>query len=318
MKYLKNINWNHLYYFYEVARFQSIKKVSAYTQHSPSTISEQIKKLETNLTVRLFERTNQGLMLTPKGEELFKHAKVIFEEGYKVLERFSQEDLGGYAVEVGIDQALAPSIAAEFITAYWDQYASFGVVNTLEQADQDVLFQNILNEKLDWGLSAFPSKRKSLVSRSIGKYKFSFCCSQHIYSQFKKKKDILYYLPYIEMTSDHLINTKINTYLRSSGVALNEICTTSHYEYMLSLLSRGRAVGLLPERVIKKKKDLKAFNIEKPLEVEVFATWKKAQEKMLSITTLKDMVESGSFIPHSSKNLQIKVSEVPKDKLTNA
>jgi len=43
---LKDINWNHLYYFYEVSRAQSLKKASEYIGVTSATLSEQIKRLE--------------------------------------------------------------------------------------------------------------------------------------------------------------------------------------------------------------------------------------------------------------------------------
>ena len=45
---LKDINWNQIYYFYEVARKQSLKKASKVLGVSSATLSEHIKKLEKN------------------------------------------------------------------------------------------------------------------------------------------------------------------------------------------------------------------------------------------------------------------------------
>ena len=54
MKKLKDINWNQVYYFYEVARKMSMKEAAEVTGVSIPTVSEQIKRLETLLETTLF------------------------------------------------------------------------------------------------------------------------------------------------------------------------------------------------------------------------------------------------------------------------
>lgn len=52
---------------------------------SQPTLSEQIKKLETQLDVRLFERSNRSVQLTQQGEELFEVARRILSETQNFL-----------------------------------------------------------------------------------------------------------------------------------------------------------------------------------------------------------------------------------------
>ena len=59
MKKLKDINWNQVYYFYEVARKMSMKEAAEVTGVSIPTVSEQIKRLETLLETPLFHRLMQ-------------------------------------------------------------------------------------------------------------------------------------------------------------------------------------------------------------------------------------------------------------------
>ena len=65
---------------------------------------------------------------------LFEHTKLIFEEGSRVLEKFSDEDIGGYPVNIGIEDKFFNEIAIDFSSKYWDIYAPFGTVNTVKAA----------------------------------------------------------------------------------------------------------------------------------------------------------------------------------------
>jgi LysR family transcriptional activator of nhaA len=114
MERLKDINWNHLYCFYEVARAQSIKQGAKVLGTAPSTISEQIKKLEENFSQKLFHRSSKGLNLTIDGQKLFDRTRNIFEEGSKLLEEVSEGTIGGYPVRIGIDDTISYDLANEF------------------------------------------------------------------------------------------------------------------------------------------------------------------------------------------------------------
>jgi LysR family transcriptional regulator, transcriptional activator of nhaA len=315
MKHLKDLNWNHLYYFYEVARLHSLKKVSEFTGLSPSTISEQIKKLEGRLNAQLFQRSRSGFRLTQKGELLFEHAKVIFAEGYRVLERFSTDEVGGYPVEVGVDSAIPSPMSADFIAAYWDLYTPYGVVNTQRQGDHDILIHNIVHETIDWGLSLSPSKRKSLTSQPIGLFQMKLCCARFIFERFKSSSDIPNYLPFIDSSFHHPIKNSIQAHLRSTGLLFNESLHTDNFEYLIRLIRRGRAIALLPETIIDQFDDLIAFQAENKLELPLYAIWKNSNENLISISLLKSLAANNIHNQNANPFLQLEVSEVPKDKL---
>lgn len=63
--------------FVQVAEQNSFTKAAKILDYSQSTVSFQIKQLESELNCLLFERINHTIMLTEKGEELLVYAKKI-------------------------------------------------------------------------------------------------------------------------------------------------------------------------------------------------------------------------------------------------
>ena len=63
--------------FVQVAEMNSFTKAAEVLGYSQSTISFQIKQLETELDCLLFERINHTITLTDKGEELLKYAHSV-------------------------------------------------------------------------------------------------------------------------------------------------------------------------------------------------------------------------------------------------
>lgn len=315
---LKDINWNHLYCFYEVAKAHSLKKGAKSVGAAPSTISEQLKKLEANFGKQLFIRSSKGLTLTPEGSHLFERAKKIFEEGSRLLEEFSDDVVGGYPVIIGIEETISYDLAAEVASQYWDLYTHFGSVNTSRQSEHDTLVDNLINGHIDWGISLRSPKRKSLGHEEIGQFELVFCCSKDLYNKFKTPKDLLTNIPFAETSWDVNLNKAIYKYLRDHEVIPKETISSDHPEFIQKLCQRGRCVMLLPQNPLYDYPGLKTFQLEKPLKISLYAIWKKSEEGLISIKKLKELIQSKiSNIPdrYEDVDLQIEVSEVSEDLL---
>ena len=62
--------------FIQVAELNSFTKAADVLGYSQSTVSFQIKQLETELDCLLFERINHTITLTERGKELLSYAQV--------------------------------------------------------------------------------------------------------------------------------------------------------------------------------------------------------------------------------------------------
>lgn len=82
---LSQLNYQHLYYFWVTAREGGINKAGAVLRLSPSTISAQVRQLEDQLEVELFERSSRGLMLTAAGRLVQRYADDIFDLGRQLI-----------------------------------------------------------------------------------------------------------------------------------------------------------------------------------------------------------------------------------------
>ena len=76
---------------------------------SQPTLSSQIKKLELQLGVTIFERTNRSVRITPVGEEIITHARKSIEQADAIeqLAQSCQDPLAG-PLRVGAIPTLSP------------------------------------------------------------------------------------------------------------------------------------------------------------------------------------------------------------------
>lgn len=318
MESLKDLNWNHLFYFNTVAKAQSLKAGAKEIGVSPSTLSEHIKKLEKKFDKEFFHRTTKGLMLTKSGHELYEKTKVIFEHGSKLLEHFSDNTVGGYPVNIGIVETISYDLSSEFTSQYWDLYTPYGTLNTIRQSDHDTLIENISQENIDWGISLMKPKRKGLACKEIGSFEVVFCCSKELYTKFKNHADIIVNIPFAENRLDKSLNQKVQKYFRRNKTLPKEIIYSDHFDFIKKLCTRGRCVMMIPLNPLEKYEGIKTFCLDEPMRVSLYAIWKNSHQELVSIRKLNELIQSKlSQLPerYEDVDFQIEVSEIDENLL---
>lgn len=115
-----NLNFQHLYYFWIVARAPSLTAAAHKLQISPSTVSTQIRSLEEKLGQDLFERRSRSLILTDRGKVALAYADDIFGLGTELLDTMSS-NVGNpnhvYRLRVGVSHHLPKLLSYQLISA---------------------------------------------------------------------------------------------------------------------------------------------------------------------------------------------------------
>ena len=74
------ISYEYYRIFYHVARCGNLTRAAQALQSNQPNLTRAVKNLESELGCALFLRTNRGMVLTPEGEELFRHVRVACAE----------------------------------------------------------------------------------------------------------------------------------------------------------------------------------------------------------------------------------------------
>ena len=142
------INYNHLHYFHVVAIEGSLRAASRVLGVTQSTISEQVKQLESVLGVSLFERRSGGMQLTGAGRAALDHTRVMFRAGRHLVERFqgSQVPENRVTLEVGVGAAVARSFAVDYLLPlFFDEQ----VFLRIRYGEHDYLVRDLVGHELD-------------------------------------------------------------------------------------------------------------------------------------------------------------------------
>ena len=120
---MRHLNYNHLQYFWAVAREGSIVNAAEVLHLTPQTISGQLKLLDEAVGRQLFDRVGRNLVLTDTGRTIFEYADEIFSIGAELASVVRGRRLDGpNSLIVGIvssmpklivERIIAPALTAE-------------------------------------------------------------------------------------------------------------------------------------------------------------------------------------------------------------
>jgi LysR family transcriptional activator of nhaA len=109
---MTTLNFNHLRYFWMVAKTGSITRAAAQLHLTPHGISGQLTEFAATLGVDLFRKSGRHLELTDMGRRILIYADTIFTTGDQLLEVVKNQTLPqAITFRVGIADSVSKTIA---------------------------------------------------------------------------------------------------------------------------------------------------------------------------------------------------------------
>lgn len=147
------MNLRDLKYVIAVAETHHFGKAAERCFVSQPTLSGQIKKLEDELGVVIFERSNRSVEITPIGAEIIDHARRIMEQADVIqqLAQASQDPLAG-PLRIGAIPTLSPYLMPLILIPLKARHPKMRLV--LSEEMTDTLLQRLRNHEIDAALLA--------------------------------------------------------------------------------------------------------------------------------------------------------------------
>lgn len=146
----------HLKYFVKVAEIRNFSEAARELNITQSTLSQQIRQLETELGVDLLSRSTHSVSLTDYGSTLLPYAKKTINDSESCISRI--KDVQGLSVgelRIGTTYTFAP-ILNEALLAFMKQYPGVKV-NIISRSVKE-LMELLDKQEIDIALSYRPSR----------------------------------------------------------------------------------------------------------------------------------------------------------------
>ncbi|MDB2705615.1 LysR substrate-binding domain-containing protein [Pseudomonadota bacterium] len=160
------MNIRDLQYFLAVAELEHFGHAAEQCFVSQPTLSGQIKKLEEELGIKLFERTNRRVILTETGQQVSQSAKRILREVEAIndVAQSAQEPLTG-KLRIGAFPTLATYIFPKLVTKVNISLPNIRLI-LMEEKTADLL-DKLKHGEIDLALLALPINDDFFVSRKL-------------------------------------------------------------------------------------------------------------------------------------------------------
>jgi LysR family transcriptional activator of nhaA len=113
---VRDLNYNHLRYFWAVAHEGSLTRAASRMNLSQSALSVQIQKLEQQMGHALFDRTGKRLSLTEAGRIALDYADTVFKAGDELLSTLRGQPVASrQTLRVGALTTLSRNFQLEFL-----------------------------------------------------------------------------------------------------------------------------------------------------------------------------------------------------------
>jgi LysR family hydrogen peroxide-inducible transcriptional activator len=164
--YVFDMNLQDLRYFIALAEQQHFGRAASICHVSQPTLSGQIKKIEQELGVVLFERSNKQVTLTPNGESALRHAKDAL-DAVELLRRVaatSKDQLAG-PMKLGVIPTIAPYLMPLVLREMRSEFPKMRL--DLWEDQTKALLDLLTRRELDAALIATDVEEGQLTSLSL-------------------------------------------------------------------------------------------------------------------------------------------------------
>jgi LysR family transcriptional regulator, hydrogen peroxide-inducible genes activator len=155
-----------LSYIVAVDKYKNFGVAAQSCSVTQPTLSMQIQKLEEELQVLLFDRTEQPIKTTKIGMNLIKQAKIILKETQGFLDMVSEEKNEAKGeLRIGVIPTIAPYLMPLFLRDFMSANPQLKVV--VEELQTSQVVQKLDEGHLDLGILVTPIEKDNLKSEPL-------------------------------------------------------------------------------------------------------------------------------------------------------
>lgn len=156
------MNLRDIRYILAVAETRHFGRAAERCFVSQPTLSGQIKKLEEELGITIFERTNRSVEITPIGQDILAHARLLLEQvdAIEQVARAHQDPLAG-PLRIGAIPTISPYLMPLILLPLKHQLPQLRLV--LFEEITDTLMRRLQQHEVDAALIATPVEEPDLI-----------------------------------------------------------------------------------------------------------------------------------------------------------
>ena len=270
-----------LEYFQMASRLKNITRAAQRLRVSQPNITVAIKKLEAELGVQLFDRSQKQLTLTPEGKVFLKRIELALRNiDDAILEVNDYKQLQKGTIKIGIPPMMGAYLFPKVFSGFRHLHPNLDVL--LYEEGSVTIRDKLESDELDFGIILVPDNAPNLNVLKMSRNQLMVCVSEK--SPLAKKKSIT---PKDIAASD-LIMMKEGSYLRqivqdklsALKISPRTVLESGQIVTIKGLVAHQVGIAFLLDFICQNSHDITSIPFYEPIFVDIGLAWKK--EKYVS------------------------------------
>ena len=265
-----------LEYFQMASRLKNITRAAKRLKVSQPNITVSIKKLEAELGIQLFDRSQKQLTLTPEGAVFLSRVEVALrclKDALTEVNDFKQLQKG--VIKIGIPPMMGAVLFPKIFSEFQEIHPALDVL-LFEEGSISIL-DMLERDELDFGIVITSNAPSNLNILPMARSKLVACVS--INSPIAKKK----FFSDSDIAASKLILMKEGSYLRriiqerlkKLKISPHIVLESGQIPTIKGLVAHNVGVAFLLDFIAENSKNICAMPLKNPIYVEIGLAWKK-------------------------------------------
>ena len=274
------MNLRDLKYLVSVAQERHFGRAAEKSFVSQPTLSMQIKKMEDELGVQIFERSIKNFVITKLGQEIIKKAKIILREAEEIknIAKNSKDPFSG-ELRIGAFPTLASYFFPQVVGKISKKFPQLKLLLIEEKTDE--LLHRLKNGEIDAAFIALPLQDESLESQKIFSEEFLLAVPQKHALSEKKKVQIkdLQGKTLMLLEDGHCMRDQALEACALLGAFEQQDFKASSLETLRQMVIMGVGITLMPKIAVRKEDKISYVEITQAPKRTIGLVWRKSSAR---------------------------------------
>lgn len=289
------ITFRQLEAFYWAATLGTVAAASRHLFLSQPAITARVKELEDVLGVTLLIRSQQGVQLTPSGQEVLMHAQHVLRLGEELeLSGKREVPLLDGVLRIGADESSAAVGVSELLRQLRVRFPSLRVEISIDRSK--VLNEKLNRREIDIALQTSPAARPHVVDQMLGKVQVAWVASSAMeLMHLPLCPDDAASVPIVMNPHPSILHQVASDWLSHAGVDLRHLNTCNSLTMILKMVQEGHAMAVLPVPLVLKQLRsgaLKLVEADPPLLPITYYVSFLLEKQAAGVMTIVEMAKS--------------------------
>ncbi|HAF31646.1 MAG TPA: LysR family transcriptional regulator [Anaerovibrio sp.] len=265
-----------LEYFQMASRLKNITRAAERLNVSQPNITVAIKKLEAELGIQLFDRSQKQLSLTPEGTIFLNRIELALRNIQDaVLEVNDYKQLQKGTIKIGIPSMIGAYLFPKIFSSFQHLYPHLDIY--LYEEGSMTIREQLERDELDFGIVILSDASSSLQLLPMARNQIVACVPENHPLARKNSINIndISEADLIMLKEGSFLRYMVLNKLKMANISPNIVLESNQIETIKGLVSTNVGISFLLDFIVKGTPGIKILPFEDPIYVDLGLAWKK-------------------------------------------